>query len=217
LAAAQSAGAAASGDPARAAEAHRALMADPSIQFDFPAWTPPQPPAWLRWLDGILSGAGPLFTALFWIVVAAAVAAILYCIVRWIEGGGVDFLRRRKKAKGGNEAEEVWTIAEAPARALLAEADRMAGEGNYSQAAHLLLFRSIEEIDRRRPAVVRPALTSRDIAGAPQLPAGPRGAFQRIAMAVESSLFGGRRLDAGDWAACRAAYEEFALAREWSR
>ncbi len=216
MAAAEGGKLAASGDPARAAEAHRTLLQDRSIQFDLPEYAPPPPPAWLKSLVEALEGSGGAFSALFWIVVALIVLLIVYGLVRLVERVGPGLIRRRRKG-AAEEDEEVWTIAEAPARALLAEADRVAGAGNYSQAAHLLLFRSIEEIDRRRPALVRPALTSRDIAGAPQLPDGPRGAFQRIAMAVERSLFGGRSLDERDWLQCRAAYEEFALAQEWSR
>jgi hypothetical protein len=34
-------------------------------------------------------------------------------------------------------------------------------------------------------------------------------------MMVERSLFGGRTLGAGDWQACRAAYEDFAFAPAW--
>lgn len=205
----------ASGDPARAAEAHRALLSDGSIQFDLQPYVPPEPPAWTSWLADLLGNSGPLFTVLFWIVVAALVLAVLYAVARFLEGRSFNFGRGKNEAAEAEE--ESWTLAEAPARALLAEADALAGAGRFSEAAHLLLFRSIEEIDRRRPALVRPALTSRDIAVAPQLPSGPRAAFQRIAMAVERSLFGGRSLAQADWQSCRAAYEEFAMAREWAR
>jgi hypothetical protein len=205
----------ASGDPARAAEAHRALLSDGSIQFDMQPFVPPQPPRWAGWLSELLGNSGPFFTILFWAVVAAIVIAILLALARFFEGRGLSLFKRGKKAAA--TAEESWTIAEAPARALLADADALAAAGRFSEAAHLLLFRSIEEIDRRRPAVIRPALTSRDIAGAPQLPDGPRSAFQRIVMAVERSLFGGRTLGQADWLGCRDAYEEFAMAREWGR
>lgn len=205
----------ASGDPARAAEAHRALLRDDTIQFELEPFVPREPPAWLRWLDGLFSEMGPFFELMFWVVVALAVVGLLYLIARIAERGGFAFMRRRRKAEAG-ETDEGWAIAEAPARALLAEADALARDGRFAEAAHLLLFRSIEEIERRRPRVVRPALTSRDIAGAPQLPPGPRAAFGRIAMAVERSLFGGRALAEPDWRGCRAAYEEFALAREWA-
>jgi hypothetical protein len=179
------------------------------------AYVPPEPPAWLRWLVDLLAGTGPFFTLLFWAAAAAIVVALLYGIARWVERGGLGFLKPRAKEESG--AQPGWTIPEAPARALLAEADQLAAEGRFSEAAHLLLFRSIEEIDRRRPALVRPAFTSRDIAGAPQLPEGPRGAFVRIAMAVERSLFGGHSLALPEWRGCREAYEEFVVARDWSR
>jgi hypothetical protein len=205
-------GTAAAGDPARFDAAWRAVRGDPSIQFAMEDVRPPEAPAWLRWLLSRLEGTGPLFQAIFWVVVAALALTILYFVVRWISGGGFGFLKRRGKAE---ETAEAWRPEEAPARALLAEADALAVVGRFSEAAHLLLFRSIEEIDRRRPEVVRPALTSRDIAGAPQLPAGPRTAFARIVQAVERSLFGGRALGEGDWRSCRSAYEEFAFAREW--
>ena len=92
----------------------------------------------------------------------------------------------------------------------------MAAEGLYGEAARLILHRSIEDIQAHRPALVRPALTSRDIAGLAALPGGPRAAFARIAMLVERSLFARRALAADDWRDCRAAYEEFAFAESWS-
>jgi hypothetical protein len=206
----------AAGDPARFAEAHRQLLQDGSIQFEMKPFQLPEVPAWLRWLGEALEGGGPVFQLIFWILVAAAAAALLYWGARWIEGGGLDRFRRRGPAAEG-EGDEGWRPQEAPARALLSEADSLAAAGRYAEAAHLLLFRSIEDIDRRRPEVVRPALTSRDIADAPQLPSGPRHAFSRIVMTVERSLFGGRAIGETDWAGCRAAYEDFAFAPEWRR
>jgi len=189
------------------------VRADSAIQFDLPPLAPPlAPPAWLQWLLNALSGLGPLFQILFWIALIAIVAAIVYAIEQRMSGAEPFWARRKAKAA----PIEDWRPEEAPARALLAEADALADAGRFDEAAHLLLFRSIEEIDRRRPAVVRPALTSREIVRAPQLPEGPRGAFGRIVEAVETSLFGGRRLGEGEWRTCRAAYEEFAFAKAWA-
>jgi hypothetical protein len=202
----------ASGDPARFDEAHRALRADRSIQFEMEAFTPPTTPAWLRWLGQLLEGSGPFFKTIFWFAVAAFVLVLLYALFRYAgEGGLARLLRRRPREEPADE----WRPEEAPARALLREADALAEAGRFDEAAHLLLFRSLEDIDRRRPNLVRPALTSRELAGAPQLPPGPRAAFTRIVMAVERSLFGGRSLGEADWTGCRTAYEEFAFAREW--
>ncbi|HEV2867298.1 MAG TPA: hypothetical protein VGX37_12385, partial [Allosphingosinicella sp.] len=141
--------------------------------------------------------------------IAAIVLLIVYLIVRRLSGASWPWRRK------GADAEESWRPEEAPARALLSEADALASRGLFSEAAHLLLFRSIEDIDSRRPALVRPALTSRDIAALPAIPERPRGAFSRIAMMVERSLFARRPLAEPDWRECRAAYEEFAFAEGW--
>ncbi len=206
---------AATGDPARFAEAHRLLRADASIQFEMKAHEAPPVPGWVRWLNELLDGSGPFFKLLFWVAVAAAILFVLYRLARWIDNGGLQRLRRRRDQE--REPEAVWRPEEKDARALVGEAERLAATGRFSEAAHLLLFRSIEDIERRRPELVRPTLTSRDIAGAPQLPPGSRSAFSRIVMIVEQSLFGGRALAEPDWKLCRASYEEFAFAADWKR
>jgi len=97
------------------------------------------------------------------------------------------------------------------ARALLEEADRLASEGRYSEAVRVLLHRSIEDIERAFPVTISPAQTSREIARLEPLSAQGRDVFTGIAQAVETSLFGGRALDAARFAECRAAYASFAL------
>ena len=61
------------------------------------------------------------------------------------------------------------------------------------------------------------AMTSRDLAEARDLPSVARGAFSRIARAVEISLFGGRAIDAGAWKECRDAYAELTVPKNWAR
>jgi hypothetical protein len=48
-------------------------------------------------------------------------------------------------------AETEWTPDRAAAIALLEEADRLAAEGRYGEAAHLLLQRSVHHIAAARP------------------------------------------------------------------
>ena len=153
----------------------------------------------------------PLLRILFWIAVALAVLFLLVMLARRVRDGEWSWRRKPRS----EPTEESWQPEEAPARALLGEADALAAAGRFAEAAHLLLYRSIEDIERRRPAVVRPALTSRDIAAAPLLPPGPKRSFAEIVMMVERSLFGGRALDEGDWRACRDAYRDFAFASAW--
>ena len=80
----------------------------------------------------------------------------------------------------------------------------------WRRRAHLLLLRSFEEIAARRPALDRPAITAREMAASADLPEKAKGTFALIAGQVEASLFGGRALGASGWAACRAAYAQFA-------
>jgi hypothetical protein len=187
------------------AEAHRQLLADPSIQFNL---TPLEPPPQADLPN--LSGAVPFAQLVFWLAVAAIVLFILYLIAQ-------RFMEADWSRKKGGEAEEApaWRPSAAEARELLGDADALAAQGRLSEAARLLLHRSIEDIDDKRPDLVRPALTSRDIAALDALPGRPRSAFAAIAMMVERSLFAERPLAADDWGQCRSFYEEFAFAEGW--
>jgi len=198
---------------------HARLLGDRSLQFDFPgAAKPPQlnEPEWLqalgRWIAGVTKWLAPYAVDLFWVGVAAAVGAVLFLIAREI--WGVRFARRRRGAVRPRPAD--WRPETWKARALLEDADRLAAAGRFDEAARLLLTRSIDDIEDRRPRLLRPALTARDIASLDALPAAARSAFAHIAAAVEHSLFGGRRLDAETFARCRADYEAFAFPQVWA-
>lgn len=197
--------------------AHQRLLHDSSLQFAFQGRnTPPpsKPPPWLQAFGDALRAMGPLMEILFWLGLAVAVGLILFFIgrealrVRWPERFGP------RKAKAA--AAEPWRPTEAQARALLEDVDRLAAEGRWAEAAHLLLHRSIQDIQGLRPHLVRPALTSRDIARLPALPDAARTAFTGIAQVVERSRFGGAPVDADDFAQCRRAYEAFAFPEVWA-
>lgn len=195
------------------AQAHRELLADSSIQFDLPAFQPPVVPEWLKSVGELLQTLAPFGRVLFWVAVASAALFLIVVIARRITSGRWAWPWGHRAAP--TETIPDWQPASGPARALLREADALAAAQRYSEAAHLLLYRSIEEIDSRRPDLVQPALTSRDIAGAHLIPDRPRRAFAGIVAMVERSLFGGRPLAEADWSECRAAYEDFAFAERW--
>jgi hypothetical protein len=200
-------------DGAAFADAHRRLLEDTSIQFTLPQVEPLPPPPEIdpSTLD-FLAGLMPVLRVLFWVAVAAGGLFLLYAIAMRLSGREWRLWRRSPRDEA---ADDSWRPEAGEARELLSEADALAAQGRFSEAAHLLLFRSIEDIDSRRPDLVRPALTSRDIAALDALPARPRGAFGRIAAMVERSLFAQRALEAPDWRDCRSAYEEFAFADGW--
>jgi len=154
----------------------------------------------------------PVLKVLFWIGVGVAVLFVAWLIAR--EAFGVRFAARRK-GPTARAAPAHWRPDAWKARALLQDADRLAADGDYDGAARLILHRGIEDIEARRPRLVRPALTARDIAALEGVPARAREAFALIARAVEASWFGGRSLGPEDFAHCRRAYETFALAEAW--
>lgn len=189
------------------AQAHASLMRQSDLQFDFGRFVPPPPPDWLKPLLHLLDQLAPVFRWVFWIGLALGVGAILLFIGRELIGARFPSLRRKRKAA----VEPDWRPAAARARTLLEDADRLAAAGRYGEAVRLILLRSIEDIDERWPRQVRPALTSRDIAALAILPDAARRTFFGIAQVVEHSLFGGRPVDADQFAACRDAYQAFAL------
>ena len=201
--------------------AHRGLLQRKDLQFDFPSFELPKPaaetPGWMKaigdFFGHIFSALGQAAPYLFWGVVAAAVLAVLFLIAR--EAGWIEWSRPRRKAKAEAQADHYRPRAET-AKALLDDADALAAEGRFAEAVHTLLLRSIEDMRRFRPHSVRPAATSRDLAGLTVLPDQARPAFVSMAETVEASLFGGRDVGAEAYAACRRAYEAFAFAQVWA-
>lgn len=218
---------------ARLEAAHKAIRADRDIQFQMDRAERPQPPEWLvktlrwlgerlrpvgrffRWIDSFLPDA-PWAKIILWSVIALAAATLLVVLWRGLREQKWDWpFRRRRRPAADAEPEAEWRPDEAPARAWLEEADALALAGRYAEAIHHLLLRSVEDIARRRPHLVRPALTSRELAAADAIPFGARGIFARIAAIVERSLFGGRDVDAAEWTDARSAYADFVLPRAW--
>ena len=209
-------------DPELVDPGYSQTIAGGEIQTAFPPPPPPPPPT-PEWLKSLFDAIGSFFQwsapaakPLLWIAVAVVVLFLLYHFVpafaRW-----VDNLPFRRKPGVGDEADNIGLAEAGAARALLAEADALAAEGRFAEAVHLLLYRSVEDIEGRRPGLVKPAMTSRDLAEARDLPMIARDAFSRIARAVEISLFGGRAIDAGAWQTCRSAYAELTVPKNWAR
>ncbi|MFO1254916.1 MAG: hypothetical protein U1E37_04530 [Sphingomonadaceae bacterium] len=201
-----------------AAEAWQKVHADPTIQFapvDLSA-KPPEVPGWLQALGKFLRDVfepvgralGVSWPVLQWVLLGLVALFVVYAAWRFSEPLRLGWRRKEEAA-----SEPEWRPDEAEALALLEDADRLAGEGRFDEATHLLLRRSVQQIEAARPDWVRRASTAREIAGIAALPDKARLAFALIAARVERSLFALRSLDAADWQAARAAYAEFALER----
>ncbi len=198
----------------------QALRADGDIQFAPLKVPEQQPPQWwidfLEWLAKVLRPVGDILAslgdliglsgrAMLWLLVG--VAAVLVALLVWRAVGDV----RRRRATSDESAPE-WAPDADEALALMEDADRLAAEGRYAEATHLLLKRSVGQIAAARPGLLEPSSTAREIARLPALSDKARAAFAAIAERVERSVFALRGLTHDDWQAARAAYAEFALA-----
>ena len=202
-----------------AGEAWEAVRADEAIQFAPVEVAPPEPRAPPGWLDAFFEWLGELLEPLGqalglswpvfkWVLLAIGIGAALLLMWRML-APALGWRPRRGEA---GDDEESWTPDTGAALALLEDADRLAAEGRYDEATHLLLQRSIGQIAEVRPDLVEPASTARELAALGALTDSARTAFGTISTRVERSLFALRSLDSEDWHAARSAYAEFALA-----
>lgn len=190
------------------AAAHAAMLRDHQLQFQFTDFVQPEAPRWAGPLVDFLRAISPFLGYVFWAGVALIVLAIAYALFTEI--------RRRMPAraeKGTAPAPPAphYRPTAVRARALLEEADRLAREGRYGEAARVLLHRSIEDFEDVLKIAIGPALTSREIARLDRLSPQGRTTFSGIAAAVERSLFGGQALTQAQYGECREAYAAFAL------
>jgi hypothetical protein len=192
--------------------AHETLLRHKDLQFDFPRLELPETPGWVTWLIHWLDKVGPVLNIVFWVIGAAALAAVLFYLGRYLIG-----LRfpEKLKVQDMRSAMDEWRPTVAQARALLGDADLLANEGRYGDAVHMLLLRSIEDFERFRPRVVKRSHTAREIEQLGAMPMTVRAAFAGIMAVVEKSLFGDYEVTRADWERCRAEYERFAFPDAW--
>lgn len=202
-------------------ELHKAYLADKDLQLERPGRQPREPieppkptPGWLRALgqffDGLFSAIGPVLG-----YIGIGIVGLLVAWLLWFLFGEAISMRfgRRKTARDAVLESRVDDLRPdaAAARSLLEEADRLAAQGRFAEAVHLLLFRSIEDIQTQKEGRLPSSLTAREIGGLSDLPERARRALSPIIRVVEHSFFGGREVDAGGWQTARASYEDFAF------
>lgn len=202
-------------------ELHEAYLNDAELQLEHPdppevepPSPPPQTPGWLRAISqffaGLFDAIGNVIGYIGLVLVVGLVAWLLW----FIFGEAISARFGRAKAPKDeiieSTQEDVRPDA-ALARSLLEQADMLAREGRFAEAVHLLLFRSIEDIQQRKGGFLPRSLTAREIGGLGDLPERARGALSPIIGVVERSFFGGREVDADGWRTARASYEDFAF------
>ena len=205
-----------------APESWREVRGNSDIQFEEIAIKPPEPsePSWLgealqaffEFLGNLLSPVGQMigvsWPILQWVLLALVIVFVLYLVLRTF---GPLAGRNRKITKAVTEPE--WQPDREQSAALLEDADRLAAEGRFDEATHLLLQRSVGQIADARPDWVDPSSTARELVAIPALSDAARSAFRTISERVERSLFALSSLNRSDWEAARSAYANFALAQ----
>jgi|GEM_PF-863272 len=150
----------------------------------------------------------PIAPALPWLLylgLFALVILILSPLVRALIVGKIERLFFRDRLK----ADAPWRPSAEAAAALIEEIDALAGQGAYDEAVHLLLKRSVADLNAYRPDLVRKHYSARDIGVHPLLPEDARPAFAEITGWTEKSFFAGIKVGREGFMACRQAYVDF--------
>lgn len=198
----------AGGDVRSAAEA---VVSDGVLQTELPgagagpagprAEAPPR--EWSRPSPGLEAGRDPMAAVLLWIVVGLTVVAGLVLLGRELLAGA------GAARRSPQPAEDAAAVVLPPA--LLDDAGRLAAEGRFGEAIHVLLLRTFEAIGRARrlPA----SLTSREVLARAGLPEEARAALADLVGAVEQSRFGGAEPGPEEYRRCAASFERVLAAR----
>jgi hypothetical protein len=149
---------------------------------------------------------GSVLQFLLWAVLIVALAIGVFWFGREILGDKDDAKLDDAEAKPTPEV--AAAIVERP----LGDADEWARAGNYTEAIHTLLLRTLQELVRASAIRVAPASTSREILARVPLLADARVALAGLITAVEITHFGNDVATADDYARCREQFNVFATA-----
>ena len=195
--------------------------ASKDIQTSFSTLPKPDPKAaefWRHFFDGlghffrgvgeVFKPLGPFLPYLFYLIGIALLLLLLSPVVRLF----ITTRFERMFARDHLTADAPWRPTKAAVTALLNDIDALAERGEYDEAVHLLLMRSVADINAWRPDIVRAHYSAREIGTHPLLPDAARPAFAEIVRWVEQSYFAGVAVGKAGFDACRQAYTRFVAA-----
>lgn len=177
-------------------------------QYDFMRSIAKAIGSFLHGMGELFSPIAPVLPYLLYAIAIAAVLILLSPVARLFLTTRFERLFARDNLRG----ETAWRPTKAAVTALLSEIDALAADGRYDEAVHLLLIRSVADINAFRPDLVQLHYSARDILTHPLLPAAARPAFQQIVEWVEKSYFAGIAAGKAGFDACRRAYIAFVAA-----
>ncbi|MEO1323600.1 MAG: hypothetical protein AAFV59_11400 [Pseudomonadota bacterium] len=211
-------------DDDRLDRALAAYDAESGLQRERPEWEPEsrdrdefrnrEPNGFIRAIAQFFEAIGGVLGYMLAAIIVVAILAGLYMVF----GESLSFRRRQTEKTAAPDISSVPDLRpEAKrARALLEDADALAAEGRFAEAVHLLLFRSIDEIQEQKSGIIGRSLTAREIGALGVLPDWIRQALLPIIRIVERSFFGGQDVTETGWREARASYETFAFGEAWA-
>jgi hypothetical protein len=147
-----------------------------------------------------------MLSYVLWGGIIFAVALMLFWIAtELLKYGGDDAAIAHAEA---SPAAPDLSVIERP----LGDAEDHARRGEFREAIHTLLLRTLQELARTAAVRVAPAMTSREILGRVPLLADARDALAGLITAVELTHFGGDEASEADYIRCRAQFQVFAAA-----
>jgi hypothetical protein len=166
-----------------------------------PVWEPLQIPEIVK----------DILRILFWTLLIVGGLLLLFFLVTALPSLQ-ERLKRRAAEQAPSSVGPIATDADRERLDLaLGEADRLARQGAFGEALHLLLLYCLNEMRRRFGLGLPPSLTSREILGLSVLPEIRRMGLSVIVSAVEVSHFGGRPVDEATYRSCRERCEDVVL------
>jgi hypothetical protein len=152
-----------------------------------------------QWFDLRLSGE-----LVRWALWGAVVVGVL--VVIWSLRDSLPVLSRSRKIAAPEEVLPSSARSGRMDEAQL-EADDLARQGQYGEAMHVLLFKSLNEIRRQLGVSFAISLTSREILRRIQLSDAGRRALAAIILSVERTYFGGQQASQEDYSDCRSHFD----------
>ncbi len=155
--------------------------------------------------------AGPmssLFDALLWGVVIVGIGILIFWLASELFKYGGDDAQLSSDEANADAATVDLAVIQRP----LGDAEELAARGEYREAIHTLLLRTLQELVRSSAVRVGPAMTSREILGRVPIAPDARDALQGLIVAVELTHFGDDEATAEDYQRCLAQFQKFATA-----
>lgn len=200
----------------RVQTAMRASELSLGLQTQLPAAENKKISIWARILDSIITFLNKIFpkwnislpnvaTVLFYV----SLAVIVFVVLKTWRDNLWSFSRAHRLRRSAEENAHLSEAAIRTERTQI-EADVLASSGNFAEAMHVLLLRSVDELRRHLSVSIAASLTSREILRHIGLPPEGHSAFADIINRVEISYFGGYQAGAGEYKACRSSFDALA-------